>query len=130
MKLTKTNVRKYAAETSSGLEKDVCKYILSEWDNYEDKTYIFKDVLNHGCQTGIVGHLIYYSDIAKYYKKHCAEISEMLSDFAIRSPSDLFSGRWDEDDPLATEGHNQSLLAWFGFEEAMSYVAEKFEVDY
>ena len=129
MKLTKTNVRKYAANTDSGLEKDVCKYILNEWDNYEDKSCIFADVLNYGCSTGIVGHLIYYSDIAKYLKKHIDEINELLAAFG-GTPQVIFRDNWDNDDPLAKDGHNQSLLAWFGFEEAMYRIANKFEVDY
>lgn len=129
MKLTKTNVRKYAANTDSGLEKDVCRYILSRWDDYEDKNYIFTDVLNHGCSTGIGGHFIYYSDIANYLKKHIDEINELLSELG-GTPQSIFGDNWEDDDPLARKGHNQSLLAWFGFEEAMHCIAFEFEVDY
>ena len=129
MKLTKTNVRKYAANTDSGLEKDVCKYILNEWDNYENKKDIFSDVLNHGCSTGIVGHLIYYSDILKYLAKHGKEINDLMSGYAC-SPKEIFGEKWNDDDPLAREYHNSSLIAWFGFEEAMYRVSGDFEIDF
>ena len=59
MKLTLTNIKTIKRESNSPLTKRVCNYIIGEWSDYDDKTNIFKDVLYHGCQSGVVGFLIY-----------------------------------------------------------------------
>ena len=35
---------------------------------------------------------------------------------------------WDEEDPLGRESTNQTLLAWFGFEETLRKIGCKFRV--
>ena len=39
----------------------------------------------------------------------------------------MFGESWDKEDPLAIDIHNQNLLAWFGFEEALRNIARNFE---
>lgn len=46
MKLTKTNIKEIKRNGNS-LEKYVCDYILGQWDNYDDKTNIFENVLRY-----------------------------------------------------------------------------------
>ena len=88
-------------------------------------------MLNHGCQTGVVGHLIYYSDTVKYYDDHKDEINELLYNLlwgcGFKSPSELFGDKWDDEDPLALDTYNKNLLAWFGFEETMRNLASEFD---
>lgn len=60
MKLTLANVKEIKRNSSSPLTKRVCNYVISEWSDFSDKKNIFTDVLYHGCQSGIVGELIYY----------------------------------------------------------------------
>ena len=131
MKLTKTNITNLKKATSSGLEKDVLEYVLDKWSDYDNKTAIFTDVLKYGCQSGCVGHLIYYSDTTKYYAKHKAEINKLLYETlwecGANNPKDLFGDKWDLDDPLALDTYNQNLLAWFGFEETMRKIAYNFD---
>ena len=131
MKLTKRNITNLKKATSSGLEKDVLEYVINRWNDYNDKTDIFTDVLHYGCQSGVVSHLIYYSDTTKYYTKHKEEINKLLSETlwecGINDPKDLFGNKWDNEDPLAFDIPNQNLLAWFGFEETMRNIAYNFE---
>lgn len=68
MKLTLKNIKELKS-TATPLEKRVLQYITDEWNNYSDKKNIFTDVLNYGCQSGMVGFLIYYSDTTKFYKR-------------------------------------------------------------
>lgn len=86
-----------------------------------------EDLLAHGCASGIVGGLIYCSDTTAFFEQHCQEINallaEMLDNTGYTSPAELFGDKWDADDPLALDIQNQSLLAWFGFEEAASKIA-------
>ena len=93
--------------------------VAVDYDNY-DKKQPLKELAEHGCQSGIVGGLIYYADTAAFYKKHRGEINEMLKeamDGTGLNIGELFGDKWDKEDPLALENSNQNLLAWFGFEE-------------
>ena len=76
MKLTLTNIKKMKTN-STPLQKRVINYIVDEWSNYDDKKHIFTDVLYHGCQSGVVGFLIWYSDTVRFYKQYKDEIDEL-----------------------------------------------------
>ena len=131
MKLTLKNIKEIKRDTENKLIKRVCDYVIGEWNDYNDKKHIFTDVLYHGCQSGMVGFLIWYSDTTAFYKKYREEINELLYDVqastGLYGMKDLFGKRWDEEDPLAIEDYNQNLLAWFGFEETLRNIGLKFE---
>ena len=131
MKLTLANIKKLKRNSASLLYKRVCNYIIDRWSDYSDKKNIFTDVLYHGCQSGIVGELIYYTDTVRFYKQYRNEINELLYDTmnstGLYSPSDLFGVKWDMEDPLAQNDFNQNLLAWFGFEETLRKIGVSFE---
>lgn len=131
MKLTITNIKEIKRNSDSPLVRRVCNYVISRWEDYDDKKYIFTDVLNYGCQSGIVGELIYYSDTVRFYKQHKEEINSLLYDAmngtGLYSPSELFGNKWDKEDPLAQYDCNQNLLAWFGFEETLRNIGCNFE---
>ena len=131
MKLTLANIKRIRSESSNRLTKRVCSYVISERGNYSDKANIFTDVLHYGCQSGVVGFLIYYSDTIAFYKRYREEINSLLYEtmggtglYAMR---ELFGNKWDDEDPLAQDVYNQNLLAWFGFEEALRNVGMQFE---
>ena len=130
MKLTKQNLK--SLKGTSGLTDDVINYILDRWNDYgSNKVAIFTDVLYHGCQSGAVGHLIYYADTVKYYEDHKDEINEMLyevmSECGMYDLRELFGDKWDNEDPLVLDTYNKNLLAWFGFEETLRKVGFRFE---
>lgn len=101
--------------------KDAVKTWLNDYPA-EEREGALEDLLAHGCESGMVGELIYYSDTYAFYEKHCQEINallaEMLDNTGCKSPAELFGTKWDSTDPLALDIQNQNLLAWFGFEEA------------
>lgn len=129
MKLTKENVK--SLQGKNPLIDYVLDYVLDRWDDYDDKTAIFSDVLEHGCQSGIVSSLIYYDDTTKFYDNHKAEINALLYDLmaetGIYNPSELFGDKWDREDPLALDVLNKNLLAWFAFEETLRQIASNFD---
>ena len=102
MKLTLSNVKEIKRNSDSPLTKRVCNYVIGRWGDYNDKKYIFTDVLHNGCCSGVVSELIYYYDTVRFYK-------------------------WDKEDPLAQDDFNQNLLAWFGFEETLRNIGYNFE---
>ena len=131
MELTLKNLREIKRKTDNELTKRVCEYVIDEWNDYNDKKHIFTDVLYHGCQSGMVGFLIWYSDTTAFYKKYIEEINTLLynvqSSTGLYGMKDLFGKKWDEEDPLAIENYNQNLLAWFGFEETLRNIGLQFE---
>ena len=134
MKFTKQNIKRINQEAKTdndGLTESVTDYIIDKWDEYDDKKNIVTDVLEHGCQSGIVGSLIYYDDTTAYYETNKNAINELLyetmDECGIYDLSKLFGDKWDKEDPLAIDVLNQNLLAWFGFEETMRKVAIEFE---
>ena len=125
MKLTRKAI-KAAAETK--LEKAVAKWWSDEIGYGNDPELIMEDLLQHGCQSGMVSELIYYSVTMKFYKRHREEINGMLYEMIEsigEGPSGLFGDKWDKEDPLALQEFNQNLLAWFGFEESARNLASK-----
>ena len=129
MKLTKENIEKLKGK--SALTDYVLDYVLEQWDDYDNKTDIFMDVLEHGCQSGIVSSLIYYDDTTNFYDNHKAEINALLYDLmaetGIYNPSELFGDKWDREDPLVLDVLNKNLLAWFAFEETLRQIASNFD---
>lgn len=105
----------------SKLKKDVIAILkrkVADYDgNYQS---LFNDIMRAGLQSGIIGELIYYSDTIKWFKKHNAEISkmlrEMMYEYGVDSPAELFGNKWDKSDPFASDTENQNLLAWYSFE--------------
>ena len=131
MKLTLSNVKEIKRNSDSPLTKRVCNYVIGRWSDYNDKKYIFTDVLHNGCCSGVVSELIYYYDTVRFYKQYRQEINEMLYNIMnetwLYAPSELFGDKWDKEDPLAQDDFNQNLLAWFGFEETLRNIGYNFE---
>lgn len=131
MKLTLSNVKEIKRNSDSPLTKRVCNYVIGRWSDYNDKKYIFTDVLHNGCCSGVVSELIYYYDTVRFYKQYRQEINEMLynimNETGLYAPSELFGDKWDKEDPLAQDDFNQNLLAWFGFEETLRNIGYNFE---
>lgn len=112
------------------LEKAVQPELNSHAQDYDNGAKGFlDDLFQGGCQSGIVGSLIYYKDTIPFYKKHKKEITAMLkenlSETGLKSPAELFGDKWDTEDIFAEETQNQNLLAWFGFEETARHLADR-----
>ena len=67
------------AETE-GVKYDVINYLLEMSQDAEDAEGILDDIISHGCQSGMVNHLIYYKDTEAYYEEHKEEIINFVTD--------------------------------------------------
>lgn len=91
-------------------------------DARENGESYLSEVTQYGCQSGVVGRLIYYADTMRFYTDYHEAIAALLHELIEQTgcqPHQLFHD-WDETDPLATDVHNQNLLAWFGYEQIAS----------
>lgn len=124
-------IPKNATETK--LQRAVRYWLNSSGTDYQDGWEgAYRDLAYGGCQSGIVGKMIYYADTVRFYKKHREEIDGLLKDMLQdtgNSIEELFGDKWDKEDPLAREQFNQNLLAWFGFEETARTIARENGVD-
>ena len=111
------------------LERKVARWINEQAKDYDSGAEgVLKDLFYGGCQSGMVGKLIYYADTVPFYKRNMSEIDAMLKDAMSDTglqPAELFGDKWDSDDPLARDTFNQNLLAWFGFEETARKLADR-----
>ena len=102
--------------------------VNSQSKDYGDGVEDFmSDLMEYGCISGMVGQLCYYVDTIAWYKRHKQEIGALLGELVDdtgMSIEDLLSD-WDKVDPLATDTHNQNLLAWFSFEETARRLYER-----
>jgi len=110
------------------LEKAVAKILNQKAENDYPIKSVINDLLQNGCQSGMIGELIYYHDTVQFYQTHRKEITGILRELCEdcgSNPADLFGDKWDNEDFFADEDSNQNLLAWFGFEETARCLADK-----
>jgi hypothetical protein len=129
---TATNIKEHPDETK--LERRARLWLNEQGEDYENGAEgALADLMQGGCQSGIVGELIYYSGTLAFFKKYREEINNLLReilDSCGGGISDLFGDKWEKEDPLAQDTSNQNLLAWFGFEEAAQIVAQRAGIEY
>lgn len=74
-----TNVLKNMESETVGVKNDVITFLLEDVENYSPQDKL-QDLLLNGCQSGMVNHLIYYTDTVAYFEEHESEIDEFVSD--------------------------------------------------
>lgn len=77
------NTLKTMENETTGVKNDVINFLLAQAQDSEDAQGILENVLTHGCESGMVSHLIYYTNTVAYYEEHKSEIMEMLEQLGI-----------------------------------------------
>jgi len=112
----------------TALERNVQTWLNERAVEYDgNMESVLSDLLEHGCVSGQVGHLIYYKDTLAFFKKHKKEINELIKEILSdtgETISQMFRD-FDNDDPLCMDTNNQNLLAWFAFEETARKLADR-----
>ena len=106
---------------------DEVKRIIENQGSKEEQKTFMQDVMNYGCQSGVVSELIYSNDTIEFFEKFKNEINELLYEMIEEtglSVNELFGDKWDETDPLAYNISNKNLLAWLAFEEVTRSIYE------
>lgn len=96
------------------LLKQICKNnpesiqaeVAQEALDHDDPQTFFNDLLQHGCISGMVSSLIYYTDTHAFYDKHYSEIEELRAEYEESIG-----------EPLQTHNDLKNYLAWFAFEQ-------------
>ncbi|MFN8578829.1 MAG: hypothetical protein U0354_18530 [Candidatus Sericytochromatia bacterium] len=95
------------AQTDNALTKYVAEYLLESGNDEEIKTTI-RDILEHGCVSGIVSELIYYKDTHDFFDKFYNEIETLRYEYERETGENL-----------KIESDLKNFLAWFGFEQTV-----------
>jgi hypothetical protein len=104
---------------ASFLEREVIQWLLDYGDDNNDIESALKNLLNHGCVSGMVGSLIYYTDTSAFFKRNSEEIMELWDNINIET------GQY----PLPNMFPSSNWFAWFGFEETARKVADKLGIE-
>ena len=110
----KKQLKELLENSSNKLEKEVIEDIL---DCEYPEEYL-KDLLNHGCVSGMVSSLIYYKDTKAFYIKYIDEIDE------LREECEEMIG-----EPLKMGYPLYNWLAWFGYEATARKIADKLDIE-
>ena len=108
--------------TKEGTLKHVVAEILLDQlvdtnDDTEILAYI-RDIVNHGCVSGIVTALITYSDTEKYFDKYADEIFDLMNE------------KRDEGWDLNNIEFSKNNLTWWSFEVVASEILYELEEAY
>ena len=77
------NVLETMETETTGVKNDVINFLLAQAQDSEDAQGIIDNIVTHGCESGMVNHLTYYTETVAYYEKHKSEIMEMLEQLGI-----------------------------------------------
>ena len=109
-------------ENPESLKSEVIEDAL---DSENIETY-FSDLLTHGCVSGMVDGLIYYSDTVKFYDKYEDEIENLLDETRDQMG---YSNRFEMiaslngAENVGDMTQEKNLLSWFAFEETARLIA-------
>jgi len=92
--------------------------VAEEAIGYDEPKDFFADLLSHGCISGMVPSLIYYTDTHAFFDKHYDAIDDLRSEY-----EDNFG------QPLTINGDLKNYLAWFAFEETAYQLAGELGID-
>lgn len=129
--MKKKKVLKYIKKHSDDktLEGEVCEW-LTDYDDYDSVCSALEDLSQYGCQSGMVGKLVYYNDTTTFYSNYKEEIWELAEEQAEELGHDnalemisKFNGYRDG----ATQFEN--IMAWYSFEETARNLANKFGIE-
>lgn len=99
------------------LKNNVMEILIDmQYEGYELQDVI-TDVLNHGCASGIVGALTYYSQTRKFFIDNMDEIFDLYNEYIQE-----FGGIGFEID--------FNSLSWFAFEEVTRIIADEMEINW
>ena len=88
------------------------------------------DVIEHGCVSGVVNSLIYYSDTVKFYDEHEEEIWELLEEHSENYGFDnvlQFIGSFTGSKNVGDMAQFKNLLAWWSVEETCHHLINERE---
>ncbi len=117
MTTIKEQLESMAKETDNELKKYVINYLLKNNETDEEIKEDMEGLQNHGCQSGWVSGLVYFSETRAFYDIFYEDIEELREEWEDRIG-----------EIIKINGDLKNFFAWFGFEQKASEIySELFE---
>ncbi len=100
---------------SRSLRASVARVALDT--SHSEIELFFRDLLMHGCVSGMVSELTYYHDTHAFFDHYYAEIEELREEY-----------EQEFGQPLAIDGDLKNWFAWFAFEETARQIVAELEM--
>ena len=106
------NIKKRLQTTIEDYPNTIKTFVAIEALAYCEIKAFFSDLQQHGCISGMISPLIYYTDTHKFYDKHYDEIEELREQYEDNIG-----------ESIKIKGDLKNFLAWFAFEETAYQLA-------
>ena len=83
------------------------------------------EITEHGCQSGTVGSLIYYTDTVQFFNDFYDEIYDMVESIGADSILEMLEQKCEKIDIIMGADTVKNYLAWMAYEEVCFLVAEE-----
>lgn len=113
-------INKYAeyAEGENELVKvvmeDILEYVEEDLESMKGR---MEEILQHGCVSGTVGMLIYYSDTHKFFDNNYDDIMEIAKELEDEFGQPIYN---------SDKGDMKNFYAWLGYEETVRKIYNHF----
>jgi hypothetical protein len=115
----KLNTKLKKLKSSNKLKNYAIKYILDDYKTDDEIKCFFSNLLNYGCQSGMISTLIYYNDTKKFYIKFLDEIHELIEELE------------DElGESIKVKGNRSNFYSWLAFEETARNLSNEIGLDF
>lgn len=97
-------------------EGSIKEIVIQDALDSEDPLNYLRDVTTHGCVSGMVSGLIYYTDTHKFYDEHYDEIEELRQEYK------------DEiGEEIQVKNDLKNFYSWFAYEWVASKLLSQLE---
>ena len=117
MSVSPSKVKKQLQSIIANERNSLRAAVAEETLHYDRIDSFFNDLFQHGCRSGMVSSLIYYTDTHKFFDIHYDEIETMRYEL-----EEMFGS------PLQPKGDLKNWYAWMAFEETARMLAEDLDL--
>lgn len=134
IKLTDKALIKLRLQSSFESENMLTNYVIDSImeRSINERINFITELLNHGCISGLVSELIYYSDTTKFYARFKSEIfdlaDEQAKEIGYTSAMELIANLRGAKDCNCID-QLENLLSWYGFEETARNIAYQLGIE-
>lgn len=119
-KLQQVTDMEFFGDDTTNLQRNVIMDLLENADLSDDDTTeesnekiltYMNDIVNHGCVSGVVSNMIYYSDTEKFFDENVDDILSLVEEKKQQLGEFLFNSNFEI---------NRNNLAWWAYEVTVS----------
>ncbi len=118
MILSNTSIRSKLEQIIRNEPRTLRSAVAREALDYDNPADFFSDLQNHGCVSGLVSSLIYYTDTHAFFDKYYEEIEDLRCEYEEETGEQIH-----------LQHDLKNFLAWFAFEETAYRLAVELELD-